>query len=77
MLVLVASAFFMPSFVESDSTGHNIYKVFVNGTQVGAVEDLEVLDECAANARRMVLEDSTELTLIDVDIDYEAEHVLF
>lgn len=77
LLVLVASAFFMPSFVESDSTGHNIYKVFVNGTQVGAVEDLEVLDECAANARRMVLEDSTELTLMEVDIDYEADHVLF
>ena len=77
LLVLVASAFFMPSYVENDRDGYNIYKVFVNGTQVGAIEDLELLDECVANARRMVLEDSTELTLMEVDIDYEADHVMF
>ena len=48
MLVLVASAFFMPSFVENDSDGNNIYRVSVNGTEVGAIEDLEILDECVA-----------------------------
>ena len=30
LLVLVASAFFMPSFVENDSDGYNIYRVSVN-----------------------------------------------
>ena len=77
LLVLVASAFFMPSFVENDSNGYNIYKVFVNGTQVGAIEDLELLDECVANARKSVLQDSTDLTLMEVDVDYEADRVMF
>lgn len=77
MLVLVASAFFMPSFVENDSDGNNIYRVSVNGTEVGAIEDLEILDECVANARKDVLEDSTELTLMEIDVDYKADHVLF
>lgn len=77
LLVLVASAFFMPSYAENDRDGYNIYKVFVNGTEIGAVEDLEVLDACAAEARKNVLEDSTELTLMEVDIDYEPDHVFF
>lgn len=77
LLVLVASAFFMPSYVENDSDGYNIYKVFVNGTQVGAIEDLEILDRCVANARKEVLENSTELTLMEVDVDYEADYVWF
>ena len=77
LLVLVASAFFMPSYVENDTDGYNIYTVFVNGTEVGAIEDLEILDECVANARRKVLDGSTELTLMEIDVDYEADHVLF
>ncbi len=54
-----------------------MYDVFVNGTQVGAVADIEILDECAANARRMVLEDYDEMTLMDVDIDYEGKNAFF
>lgn len=77
LLVLVASAFFMPSFVENDSDGDNIYRVSVNGTEVGAIEDLEILDECVANARKDVLDGSTELTLMEIDVDYKADHVLF
>lgn len=77
MLVLVASAFFMPSFVEYDSTGYNIYRVSVNGTEVGAIEDLEILDKCIADARRDVLNGSTEIALMEVDVDYTAERVLF
>ena len=77
MLVLVASAFFMPSFVENDFEGNNIYRVTVNGTEVGATEDLEILDECVANARKSVLEGSTDLTLMEVDVDYQGEQVLF
>lgn len=77
LLVLVASAFFMPSCAKKARDGYNIYKIFVNGTQVGAVEDLEVLDSCIAQARKNVLEDSTELTLMDVDVDYEADEVFF
>ena len=77
LLVLVASAFFMPSYVENEADGYNIYTVFVNGTEVGAIEDLEILDECVANARKTVLDGSTELILMEVDVDYEADHVLF
>ena len=77
LLVLVASAFFMPSYVENEADGYNIYTVFVNGTEVGAIEDLEILDECVANARKNVLDGSTELTLMEIDVDYEADHVLF
>ncbi len=77
MLVLVASAFFMPSFTINDADGYNMYRVFVNGTEVGAIEDLEILDECIANARKTVLDGSTELTLMEVDINYEADRVLF
>ena len=77
LLVLVASAFFMPSFVENDSDGYNIYRVSVNGTEVGAIEDLEILDKCVADARKEVIEDSTELVLMEVDVDYQADRVLF
>lgn len=77
LLVLVASAFFMPSMVKNKKDGDNIYRISVNGTQIGAIEDLEILDKCVANARKSVLDDYTELTLMEVDVDYEAEHVLF
>lgn len=77
LLVLVASAFFMPSYVKNDRDGYNIYKVLVNGTEVGAIENLENLDKCVAEARKEVLSDSAEFTLIEADVDYEADHVMF
>ena len=77
LLVLVASAFFMPSFVENDSDGYNIYRVSVNGTEVGSIEDLEILDKCVADARKDVLEGDTDIVLMEVDVDYQPERVLF
>lgn len=77
LLVLVASVFLMPSCAKKTRDGYNIYRVFVNGIQIGSIEDLEVLDSCMAEARRNVLGDSTELTLMDVDIDYEEDNVFF
>lgn len=77
LLVLVASTFFMPSIDKSESDGYNMYQVTLNGKPIGAVEDLDRLDECMKEARKNVLDDSETMTLIETDLQYEGKQALF
>ena len=59
------SVFFFPSYQKLESTGDNIFTVYLNGTQVGIVEDPVQVDSCLIAARKRLAGTSDELVLAD------------
>ncbi|NTV79689.1 MAG: hypothetical protein HGA25_11300 [Clostridiales bacterium] len=51
VLAIIVSAFFLPNFTKIVSAGNNIFTVFVSGTQVGTVGDMDSIDEYVRLAR--------------------------
>ena len=71
------SVFFFPSYQKLESTGDNIFTVYLNGTQVGIVEDPVQVDSCLIAARKRLAGTSDELVLADSRLSYEGSEVLW
>lgn len=70
-------AFFLPSYQKLESTGDNLFTVYLNGEQVGMVADADSVDDCLIKARRKIAGMSDEMVLVDSDITYEGKEVLW
>jgi murein DD-endopeptidase MepM/ murein hydrolase activator NlpD len=77
VLAVIASIFFMPSYTKIESTGDNMFTVFLNGTDVGKVGDRSVAEEALKEARKALAGDGEELVLIDSDLELSGEEVLW
>ena len=76
-LAILVSIFFFPSYQKLESTGDNIFTVYLNGTKVGVVGDPEQVDSCLIAARKKLAGTSDELVLADSEVSYEGEEVLW
>ena len=74
---IVVSIFFFPSFQKLESTGDNIFTVYLNGTQVGIAGDPAQVEVCLIEARKRLAGTSDELVLADSEVSYEGEEVLW
>lgn len=74
---IFVSILFFPTYQKLESTGDNIFTVYLNGTQVGIVEDSEQVDRCLIAARKRLAGTSDELVLADSEIRYEGSEVLW
>ena len=74
---IVVSMFFFPSFQKLESTGDNIFTVYLNGTQVGIAGDPAQVEVCLIEARKRLAGTSDELVLADSEVSYEGEEVLW
>ena len=74
---IVVSILFFPSFQKLESTGDNIFTVYLNGTQVGIAADPEQVEVCLIEARKRLAGTSDELVLADSEVSYEGEEVLW
>lgn len=77
VLAALVSIFFMPSYVKIESTGDNIYTVFLNGTEVGRIGNAENAEEYLKEARRSIAGDGEELVLIESNLELEGEEVFW
>lgn len=77
MIAILISIFFFPSYQKLESTGDNIFTVYLNGTKVGIVGDPEQVDKCLIAARRKLAGTSDELVLADAEVSYEGQEVLW
>ena len=77
VLAAIVSAFFLPGFMKIESSGDNMFTVFLNGVNVGVVGDTECIEEYMRCARRTIAEDSQDMLLMDADIRVEGEEVYF
>ena len=74
---IVVSILFFPSFQKLESTGDNIFTVYLNGTQVGIAADPARVEVCLIEARKRLAGTSDELVLADSEVSYEGEEVLW
>lgn len=77
VLAVIASIFFMPSYTKIESTGDNMFTVFLNGTEVGKVSDGTVAEESLKEARKALAGNGEELVLIDGNLELEGEEVFW
>lgn len=77
VVVILISIFFFPSYQRLESTGDNIFTVYLNGTKVGIVGDMEQVDKCLIAARKRLAGTSDELVLADSEISCEGDEVLW
>ncbi len=77
VIAILISIFFFPSYQKLESTGDNIFTVYLNGTKVGIVGDPEQVDKCLIAARRKLAGTSDELVLADAEVSYEGQEVLW
>ena len=77
VFVIFVSALFLPNFQRLESTGDNIFTVYLNGTQVGITGDPDQAELCLIAARRKLAGTSDELVLADSEVSYEGEEVLW
>lgn len=66
-----------PTFQKLESTGNNIFTVYLNGTQVGVAADSAQAENCLIAARRRLAGTSDELVLADSELTYEGDEVLW
>lgn len=61
----------MPSYSKFERTGVNTVDVFLNGTQVGTIEDEALASDYLRSARRNVNAQSDELVLVDTELTFK------
>lgn len=76
-VTLTAAAFFFPGWQKLESTGENIFTVFLNNAEVGVVADPELAEDYLQEVRRELALQETELVFADVDMRLEGSEVLF
>ncbi len=72
-----AGILLFPSYQKLESSGDNIFTVYLNGTRVGTVADAGQAENCLIAARRRLAGTSDELVLADGDLTYEGREVLW
>ncbi|MDD6812595.1 MAG: M23 family metallopeptidase [Lachnospiraceae bacterium] len=77
VLAIVTAAFFLPNYQKLESTGDNIFTIYLNGQQVGIIDDVERVDGCLIKARKKIAGTSDEMVLADNDITCEGQEVLW
>ena len=77
LITMFCCLFLLKGYVTFESTGDNMFHVFVNGTEVGTVADKRDAEDIIINARRQVASTGSGLVFMDVDVSYEGEEVLW
>lgn len=77
ILAVIVSIFFLPSYVGFKSSGNNMFTILLNGVNVGKVADPADAAECVKEARRQLAAGSSELILVEGEIEAQGKSVLF
>ncbi|MDE7017586.1 MAG: M23 family metallopeptidase [Lachnospiraceae bacterium] len=71
------AAFALPHYQKLESTGDNMFTIYLNGQAVGIVEDADRIDNCLIAARKRIAGTSDEIVLVDSDVTVEGQEVLW
>lgn len=77
VLAIIAAAFCLPHMQRLESTGDNIFTVYLNGVQVGIMGDIEEADDCLIAARKRLAGSSDEMVLAESEMTFEGDEVLW
>lgn len=76
-LVVVLNIIFEPVFTKYVAEPDNLFKVYLNGTEIGFVGKNVDLDEVLCDARREICYQNDGLILADADLTYETSEAIF
>lgn len=77
LLVLFCTMFLVKGYVPFEESGENYFHVYLNGEEVGVVNDRQHAENLFIEARRKVASDNTELMFIDAELEVKGEEVLW
>ena len=77
VFVIFVCVLFFPSYQKLESTGDNIFTVYLNGEKVGIAGDMNQAETCLIAARKRLAGTSDELVLADGELSYEGNEVLW
>ena len=77
LLILFMGLLFMQGIVKLESTGDNLFHIFINGARVGSVAAPEDAEHMLWEARREIAAPAQGLVLMDVEMTYVGEEVLY
>lgn len=77
LLILFICLLFMQGYVKLESTGDNLFHIFINGVQVGSVAQPEEAEKMLWQARREIAAPAEDLVLMDVEMTYVGEEILY
>lgn len=74
--ILFLALLFFPSFHKIEHTGNNMYTVFLNGTQVGLVDNEQDAKEYLREARKRLIREANDLVFVDTSLSMEGTELL-
>ena len=74
--VSLACFLLFPGFHKIESTGNNMYTVFLNGEEAGLVDSEETADEYLRQARTDLAREAGSLVFVDADLKTEGRELL-
>ncbi len=77
MIVMISVLIFVPAIEHYSKSGINLFKMYVNGTAVGIIDDQKDVEGLIIEARKRIAKESTELVLLDYDVVLNGEEVVF
>ncbi len=77
LLVLFCTMLLVKGYVPFEEAGENYFHVYLNGEEVGVVNDRQHAENLFIEARRKVASDNTELMFIDAELEVKGEEVLW
>lgn len=77
VLAIFVSILFLPVYVGFQHTGDNMFRVLLNGVEVGVVGSPAEAEQYALEARKQIARDSKELVLVESNLETEGKEVLF
>ncbi|HKM22637.1 MAG TPA: M23 family metallopeptidase [Lachnospiraceae bacterium] len=77
MIAMFIVLIFMPAIERYSKSGNNLFKMYVNGSAVGIIDNPEIVDNLMREARRMVAKESDELVLLEYEVALNGTEVVF
>ena len=76
LLTLIVAAFFIPNVERYQSQGFNIYRLIINGNEMGTVDSEEDAEDLLIEARRKLASENSEMVFVQADVELEGYEIL-
>lgn len=77
LVTLFCCMLFLKGYIVFEKTGENCFHVFLNGTEVGTIGEVERAEELLLEARKRIASESEELVFLEADMSITGEEVLW
>ncbi len=76
LCAIIINLFLLPNYQKFESTGDNLFTVFLDGTSVGTVTNTDEIDALLIKARTEIASQSKELVYTDAEVTTKGQEVL-